>query len=123
MQEQLVKQTGTSDTLSRELKNSEAVNSYLNTTIDGLTKNLEALNQTVRLLCWRIKDVSLYGIDALSAFTDVLWTFRHIKPLSNTHVSVIFPTAIVRIAFENGLISLALCALSCCGFETIVFFD
>ena len=123
MQEQLVNQISTWDTLSRELKNSEAVNSYLNTTIDGLTKKLEALNQTVRLLCWRIKDVSLYGIDALIAFTDVLWTFGHFKLLSNTHVSFKFPTAIIRIAFEKGLKSLALCALFCCGFETVMFFD
>ena len=74
MQEKLVKQISTSDTLSRELKNSEAVNSYLNTTIDSLTKKLEALNQTVRLLCWRIKDVSICGIDALSA---LLMYFGH----------------------------------------------
>ena len=65
------KQINSSETLSRELKCSDVVNSYLNTTIDVITKKVGALNQTVPMLCGLIKDVSTCTIDALSAFTDV----------------------------------------------------
>jgi len=65
LKKQLNKQISSSETLSRKLKSSEAVNSYLNTTIDGLIKTVEVLNQTVRLLCGQIKHVSTCKIDAV----------------------------------------------------------
>jgi len=68
---QLNKQISISDTLSRKLNGSDAVNSHLNTTINGLTKTVEALNQAVRWLCERTKDVSTCKIDAVSVFTNV----------------------------------------------------
>jgi len=70
-QEQLNKQISTSETLSRKLNESEAVNSYLNTTIDGLTKTVGELNQTVRWLCGQAKDVSTCKLEAVSTFTEV----------------------------------------------------
>jgi hypothetical protein len=60
-----------SETLSSDLKSSETLNSYLNTTIDGLTKNLESLNQMVLLMCGRIQNVSTRKIPADNAFSVV----------------------------------------------------
>jgi uncharacterized coiled-coil protein SlyX len=71
LQEQPNKQISISETLSRKLNESDAVISHLNTTIDGLTKTVEALNQAVRWLCERTKDVSTCKIDAVSVFTNV----------------------------------------------------
>jgi ankyrin repeat protein len=53
----LNEQINSTEALSRDLKRSETINSNLNTTLAGLTKKLEALNQTLPLLCGRIKDV------------------------------------------------------------------
>ena len=70
LQEQLNKEISTSQALSRRLNKSEAVNSYLNTTIDGLTKTVGELNQTVRWLCGQAKDVSTCKLEAVSTFTE-----------------------------------------------------
>jgi len=67
----LNEQINSTEALSRDLKRSETINSNLNTTLAGLTKKLEALNQTLPLLCGRIKDVSTYNSDAVKAFNDV----------------------------------------------------
>jgi len=60
LQVHLNEQINSTEALSRDLKRSETINSNLNTTLAGLTKKLEALNQTLPLLCGRIKDVSTY---------------------------------------------------------------
>ena len=71
LQDRLYKQINSRETLSSELNNSFALKYSLNSTIGALTKKLETLNQTLRLLCEQFKDVSTFKIDTVSAFTDI----------------------------------------------------
>jgi uncharacterized coiled-coil protein SlyX len=58
LQEILAIQNDTLQTTSRKLTDSEAVISYLKTTIRSLTKTVESLNQTIQQLCGQPEDVS-----------------------------------------------------------------
>ena len=71
MQEKEDEQISILGNLSWKLHESQAVKSYLNTTIDDLKKTVEALNQTVRWLCGQAKDVSTFKVEAVSTFTEV----------------------------------------------------
>jgi len=65
------KKNSTSETLSRKLNESDAVTSYLNTAIDGLTKTVDALNQSVQWMCVQINDVSICKIVGVRSITDI----------------------------------------------------
>jgi soluble cytochrome b562 len=95
----------------------------MQTAIDELTKTLDSVDQTVKELCGQVKNVSTCKIEAVSTFTEVPYSVKYVKFGSNIHVSVKCSTAIIRVAFGNGRMSLALCAEFCYGFEPVVCFD
>jgi len=84
----------------------------MQTTINELTNTVNAVNHTVQQLCGHIKDVSTCKIEDVSSFTEVPYSVRDVTFWSNRNVSVKCSIAIIRVAFGNGLMSLALCVQS-----------
>jgi len=105
LQENLKKKNRILQANSRNLNESDAVDSYLNTTIDGLTKTVEALNQTVRWLCGQIKEVITFKVEALSVPSLKYLTqsgTSNFGPTSAFRLNVLLPSSGSYI--ENGVI-------------------